>query len=340
MKVSFIIVMMLLSITSFGQIQFNELIDSLNWEQTEEEFLRGMDGNVRKKAKNKPSKIISDYEIINVFLGKHEGVVSIEVDSTTRELQELSFKVLKNDDEKDHYAFAKVMEKQLFDIFGKPDKVDEDSKYRTFRFISNNTWYLDNCIVSSSYLFGKNNLDSYTVNAKVINDKLSKFRGFSWGARIEDVIKKENKTDTSEEENLYSFLDTVAGMKCSVIYEFNNGELVKGQYFFIYNKHTNKNLYISDYKEIAKLLAFKYGNPFSEDKIWLNDLYRDDPDDYGFAVSLGHLVYVLEWRDDLTSIKCMLFGENYDIILAIDYTSIRHKQEMQKMKLQEKSKDL
>ena len=76
------------------------------------------------------------------------------------------------------------------------------------------------------------------------------------------------------------------------------------------------------YRIWYKNLIKKYGEPDESNEHWLNDLYQDDYQEWGVPVSIGHLVYFTTWNTDGTSICLALTGENYEISLNIEYSSI------------------
>lgn len=98
--------------------------------------------------------------------------------------------------------------------------------------------------------------------------------------------------------------------------------LVRGIYLFS-ERHTNQNDYISDYKTLKKSLTKKYGKPKSSKSYWLNDLYKDNYQQWGMAVSKGDLTYYTHFKTDDTEIVLALSGDNYKIDLRIEYQSIK-----------------
>jgi hypothetical protein len=88
-------------------------------------------------------------------------------------------------------------------------------------------------------------------------------------------------------------------------------------------RHTNANAYIDDFKEVKKSLVEKYGRPKhgDDDACWKDELYKDDPDIWGMAISAGHLVYQAAWQTDRTDILLMLKGDNFEVRLIAQYTS-------------------
>jgi hypothetical protein len=119
---------------------------------------------------------------------------------------------------------------------------------------------------------------------------------------------------------------------------FVDDQLVRGKYAFS-ETHSNDNHHITDYMALRKLLTEKYGLPVARDardadQLWLNDLYRDDADSWGTAVSAGQLVYLSEWHQDDTLITLCLSGDNYEVQLAIEYIGKAYERLEEQMKQQ------
>ena len=73
--------------------------------------------------------------------------------------------------------------------------------------------------------------------------------------------------------------------------------------------------------------------PFVRHIVWDNDLYKDDREEWGFAVSLGHLTYVTLWLLNRTEVFLSLSGDNYDINLNLTYNSRTLKDGLEEKKL-------
>ena len=63
---------------------------------------------------------------------------------------------------------------------------------------------------------------------------------------------------------------------------------------------------------------------------WRNTLYADSEEDYGRAVSLGHLELFAAWDTPSTDISCSLEGDNYEVKLSVLYRSKAHQQLVEK----------
>jgi hypothetical protein len=125
-------------------------------------------------------------------------------------------------------------------------------------------------------------------------------------------------------------------MPCLISYYFAENQLVAGRYIFL-SEHSNKNLYINDYDDIKESLIKKYGQPNVDRPVWNNDLYKNDPSEWGMAISVGHLSYTAGWQLANTQIILHLGGDNYDITLGLDYHSTLKSHEDLRTKAKEKA---
>ncbi len=100
-------------------------------------------------------------------------------------------------------------------------------------------------------------------------------------------------------------------------------------------QHTNKNDFIDDYHRLKKLLVKKYGKPSKDTHTWKNDLFKDDPQDWGMAICVGDLVYYSEWETQNTNIFLFLTGGNYEINHLIRYASKQLEEEVEKAREEE-----
>ena len=100
-----------------------------------------------------------------------------------------------------------------------------------------------------------------------------------------------------------------------------SGRLWRAQVLFA-EKHSFSSYgeYREDFFYAKELLESKYG-PGEQHLLWLNDLYRDDPQDWVSAVSLGHLHWAWTWESRDTSIELGLLGGDRKVTHRVLYTS-------------------
>jgi hypothetical protein len=156
------------------------------------------------------------------------------------------------------------------------------------------------------------------------------FRNVKWGMTISEVKKNETAKledpGTGEEPKIVAYSTKVNNLDVYVLYFFfrdkdNIERLVRTGYGFN-EEHFNQNDYINDYHSVKKILIEKYGTPNIDKEIWRNDMYKDKRENWGFAVSLGHLVYVCQWVNKGTSISLGLSGDNMKIKHGMEYKGL------------------
>jgi len=148
------------------------------------------------------------------------------------------------------------------------------------------------------------------------------FRKTNWGMSKEQVKATEDKKPDIESEGMLAYEGTISGKNFVYIYFFSEDKLHTTSGSISTGEHTNKNLYIGDYEELKETLTKKYGKPTLDKVTWKNDLYKNDEQDWGTAISIGHLVYVASWETSTTKIDLHLKGDdNYRINLILVYKS-------------------
>jgi len=162
------------------------------------------------------------------------------------------------------------------------------------------------------------------------------FRKTNWGMSREQVKATEDKKPDLEDDTLIAYKVKIDAKDFVCAYNFLEDKLYHSGYCFV-GEHTNENLYINDYEELKETLTKKYGKPKTEKVIWKNDLYKNDKSEWGFAISLGDLVYVAQWETSTTIIGLYLSGDNYEIGLNLFYDSKELKEWANKIK-EEKAK--
>lgn len=146
------------------------------------------------------------------------------------------------------------------------------------------------------------------------------FRQTNWGMSKEQVKATEDKKPDSEDINSLGYNVKIDRDDYLCIYNFLEDKFYNSIYACT-EKHTNKNLYIDDYEGLKEILTKKYGEPQTDLIIWKNDLFKNKKQDWGTAISIGHLVYRASWNTSTSTIILVLGGDNYQISLGISYDS-------------------
>ena len=149
------------------------------------------------------------------------------------------------------------------------------------------------------------------------------FRKTTWGMSQEQVTAAEGDNFTSYEGSI-GYERSILGLDCYLFYYFTQEKLTTAA-FAITEEHFNKNMYFDDLNKLKTGLTKKYGEPTKDDWTWLNSLYADDQEQFGLAVSVGHLTYHGSWSTPETNILLVLKGDNFEVSLHVMYESIELK---------------
>lgn len=159
------------------------------------------------------------------------------------------------------------------------------------------------------------------------------FRKTIWGMNKEQV-KETEKEIVFDYEIILGYEDRILELDCSLIYFFEGEKLVRAKYV-IDEEHSNKNQYITDYNTLKAALSKKYGEPLKSNRRWVNDLYEDDPQNWGLAISMGHMWEHTNWETLQTTILLAMYGYENEISLVIEYNSKEFKELKEKKKEKE-----
>ena len=291
---------------------------------TENEFIEKYSDIVTRgsHSHNDYFSTTSDYRIEGILVGDVECSAIITVDSLSRHLKQLDFVFAGVFNDYDRDEVSQKMDGILYRLLGEPDVIKNElnSKYVQHK---DREWFKENYTVSVSHMwFPEMKSNVYSIDVAGLIKKGPDFRHSNWGDSRETVKKAEGQKALIDDDKIYAFDGKIAGMDCLVGFIFTNNKLTMAKYIFN-EKHTNKNDYIQDYHDLVTLMTKKYGEPKWDEPEWKNSLYRKDRDDYGFAISLGHLTYSAAWENDETRITVYLYGENYEITLGVQYVSKR-----------------
>lgn len=169
------------------------------------------------------------------------------------------------------------------------------------------------------------------------------FRKTKWGMTPAQVKASENTSPIAEGpasqcDLIIIYSGNVANLQTLYSYHFINNKLVSTFYNFR-ESYVNDNKYLEDYLKIKEILTRKYGSPSKDNTVWSNDLYKDDPQNYGTAVSVGHLALQSDWQTPGTDIRLTLKGENFQAGMGIIYIDRKSKALMESYKNKSEEED-
>jgi hypothetical protein len=161
-----------------------------------------------------------------------------------------------------------------------------------------------------------------TLEPTITSEPDYDFRNTFWGMTQYEVEQAEGGTVIEKSDDWLIFYDAdVGGMSATIAYGFDNGELSNGMYMFE-AEHNNGNAYIDDFTDLKDQLIDLYGQPIVYELLWTDDLFKNDPQNYGVAVSYGHLSYLATWETESTQLTLHLHGDNHDTSLTLIYGQV------------------
>ncbi len=115
----------------------------------------------------------------------------------------------------------------------------------------------------------------------------------------------------------------IALIKTYLMYSFVYDKLVGSSYFFDDPHGFRYNNYISSFEHVKDLLIGKYGDPIEDNTEWLDDTYKKNKSDWGFALINGFVKFNLAWQIGETWIEHTLVADSmYDVRHIIYYRSL------------------
>ncbi|MCK4575350.1 hypothetical protein KAU34_02980, partial [candidate division WOR-3 bacterium] len=127
-----------------------------------------------------------------------------------------------------------------------------------------------------------------------------------------------------DDATIINYKEKVFLYACHITYLFDENRLFQGKYIFDPNKEED-NLFISDYQKIKEALIDKYGDPIEDNITWIDSLYIEENQKWGYAIKIEHLKYTTTFETKRTIIMLHLFGNENSIILQIDYNNKKYK---------------
>lgn len=160
----------------------------------------------------------------------------------------------------------------------------------------------------------------YEQEGNTKRDGQKAFRNTSWGDSKLVVRNCENSIFQDEDPNTLWYSGQIGGHPCVILYLFVEDKLVRAKYI-LQEDHSNLNRHIDSFFDIKSNLEKKYGKATTDDVVWHNDLYQKDQQEWGFAISLGHLTCYSEWNAGETLVNIAMDGENHSVMVSVEYIS-------------------
>lgn len=144
------------------------------------------------------------------------------------------------------------------------------------------------------------------------------FRGIPWGSERTSILATESQPPVDESADSLVFDVQMLDLSYVAVHGLNDGRLVRGSLIQT-SRHSSDNHFLGDYDSIVQLLTRKYGAPQESNIYWIDDLYKDEPDSWGFAVAAGHHSRFTRWVLPDTEIIAGLHGDNHEISVIAEF---------------------
>ncbi|MEI5584292.1 MULTISPECIES: hypothetical protein [unclassified Agromyces] len=152
---------------------------------------------------------------------------------------------------------------------------------------------------------------------------MADFRNATWGMTQAQVRSLEIGHPKLDAEGMLLYEVIVASMDAEAFYQFREGELASASYQFR-EERTSPNRYVRDFNRLVELYTRKYGEPDGSHVEWHDDLYRDSPDNWGYAVERGDVAFFTKWSTTESGVSIMLSGGNYEASIFAHYVCLAH----------------
>ena len=142
--------------------------------------------------------------------------------------------------------------------------------------------------------------------------------GVPWGASMARVLAAQPGTVIVRTGERLITHDRLASLPVAVTYRFRDGGL---DAVSVLNRarHADRNEYIDDCVRLRRGLAVRWGEPYTDERAWRNDLFRERRERWGDAVAAGHLVYRVAWRSGGTGVVMTLASERLQVSHEVVY---------------------
>ena len=149
------------------------------------------------------------------------------------------------------------------------------------------------------------------------------FRKMSFGQSIEE-LKETNPNIEFTVENemgavILSHEDYVGGIETTIAYIFLENKFNSGFYFFDDTSYKSATDRYKDFKKVSSLLNDKY--EMKENNTWHNDSYKDDPNSYDHALSMGYVDFGEKYSTDKITINHSVSKSEGKITHLVGYIS-------------------
>jgi len=149
------------------------------------------------------------------------------------------------------------------------------------------------------------------------------FRKMNWGESPEILKEKYSEINFIKQDFMgskgFTHEDIIGGMEASVYYLFVEDKLYAGAYLFSYGPSLKSSTdRLKDFNNVSAILE-KYD--MSREDVWINDSYKNNPNDLDFALKMEHVSLVERGLDGDTVIEHSLGKSEGGFVHKLGYTN-------------------
>ena len=155
-----------------------------------------------------------------------------------------------------------------------------------------------------------------SVSAHAASAQAPDFRGVEWGMSEETVVRLEDGQPLPLTWEGLHYLVMPGTVPARVQTQFEDNKLYAASYSFLRKRAASRE-FIREFEAVNKSLKGLYGEPVRDETIWIDRLYEHKPQEWGFAVRIGHLKVFARWETGRSYISHIMYGRSYRISHSI-----------------------
>ena len=138
---------------------------------------------------------------------------------------------------------------------------------------------------------------------------------------MRDVRHKEDAPLLNMNPESLMYSESVLGYSSRIIYVFSDDKMVRAEYV-IDQPHVDPEKFLGDYENLKVALEPVFGEIQLEQNIWKNSMYKNNPKQWGFAISIGFLRRKSVWQNERTRISLFISGQSHEISTRLEFTEL------------------
>lgn len=182
------------------------------------------------------------------------------------------------------------------------------------------------CMKKSICLMIFLNLIFLLIADEIENNSEFSFRDVKWNMLKQEIMEIENGELLQTDDSILGYMGENFSLNFCFVYHFQDEKVfaIKSLMLNTYDHGLN---YRYQYANIVRYLIKIFGDPISDQEIWIDNEYKGKkgPDAFVAAMSAGHLLFQAVWiinGDTEISVTFLFENEKYEIFLDFYYLPV------------------